>query len=275
MDDLPSSLAKNPDGPPAVLMYDSSKPLCGLAALGHEGFAALTSNASGSEGFSELEDGDLLFIQAREDKPFECGSTALGNLRTSVYQAALEKGLLPPDRRFIFLWVTGFPMFTPSNETEPGQGGKAGFSSTHHPFTAPLTEEDFKLLATDPLRAKADHYDLVLNGVELGGGSRRVHVAQVQEYIMREILQMTGEGVAQFSHLLEALRAGCPPHAGFALGFDRLVAVLSGTNSVRDVITFPKTMKGEDLMVKSPGRLTNSQLETYHLALQEKKSKAS
>jgi aspartyl-tRNA synthetase len=183
----------------------------------------------------------------------------------------VSKKLLPRDLSFQFLWVTNFPMFTPDNEADPGQGGHAGFSATHHPFTAPLTDEDVELLATNPLKARADHYDLVVNGVELGGGSRRIHVAKMQEYIMREILKMTDTGLAQFSHLLEALRAGCPPHAGFALGFDRLVAVLTYTDSVRDVIAFPKSMKGEDLTVKSPGRITKEQLETYHLAFPSKK----
>ncbi|KAG7292485.1 hypothetical protein NEMBOFW57_002520 [Staphylotrichum longicolle] len=208
---------------------------------------------------------------ARENKPFQGGSTALGTFRAQLYQAAVSKGLLPRDLSFQFLWVNNFPMFTPDNETDPGQGGRAGFSATHHPFTAPLTDEDVELLATDPLKARADHYDLVVNGIELGGGSRRIHVAKMQEYVMREILQMTDKGVAQFSHLLEALRAGCPPHAGFALGFDRLVAVLTYTDSVRDVIAFPKSMKGEDLTVKSPGKITKEQLETYHLAFPSKK----
>ncbi|KAH6845325.1 tRNA synthetases class II-domain-containing protein [Chaetomium sp. MPI-CAGE-AT-0009] len=266
---LPPALAENPDGAPVALIVDSSKPLRGLSPLGFEGADALES--SGIPGFSDFEDGDVLVFQAREDRPFQGGSTALGTFRSLVYQAAVSKGLLPRDLSFQFLWVNNFPMFTPDNETDPGQGGQAGFSATHHPFTAPLTNEDVELLATDPLKARADHYDLVVNGVELGGGSRRIHVAKMQEYIMREILKMTDTGVAQFSHLLEALRAGCPPHAGFALGFDRLVAVLTYTDSVRDVIAFPKSMKGEDLTVKSPGRITKEQLETYHLAFPNKK----
>ena len=271
MDSLPTALAKNPHGAPAVLMFDTSKPMCGLSSLGHEAFAALTSGGPGFEDFADLEDGDVLIIQARENKPFQGGSTALGNLRLAAYQEAISKGLLPRDDSFNFLWVHGFPLFTPDSDEGPGQGGRAGFSATHHPFTAPLTDADFELLASDPLKARADHYDLVVNGVELGGGSRRIHVAKVQEYVMRHILEMSDDGVAQFAHLLEALRAGCPPHAGFALGFDRLVALLSGTGSVRDVIAFPKSMKGEDLMVKSPGRITGEQLQTYHLALQTKK----
>ncbi|CAP69456.1 uncharacterized protein PODANS_1_11190 [Podospora anserina S mat+] len=164
-------------------------------------------------------------------------------------------------------------MFTPNTETDPGQGGRSGFSATHHPFTAPLTDADVELMVTNPLAARADHYDLVLNGVELGGGSRRIHTAKMQEYVFREILKMSDKGVKQFSHLLEALRAGCPPHAGFALGFDRLCAVLTGTDSVRDVIAFPKSMKGEDLTVRSPGKITSEELGTYHLAFRPKEEK--
>jgi aspartyl-tRNA synthetase len=272
MKNLSSPLAKNPDGAPVALVVNSKKPLRGLSPLGYDGVARLESGEPGLEEFADLEDGDVLFFQAREDKPFQGGSTAFGTLRNLLYQAAVSAGLLPHDPNFHFLWVTDFPMFTPENETDPGQGGTAGFSATHHPFTAPLTDDDVELLATDPLRARADHYDLVVNGVELGGGSRRIHVAKLQEYVMRDILKMTDEGVAQFSHLLEALRAGCPPHAGFALGFDRLVALLTYTDSVRDVIAFPKSMKGEDLSVKSPGKLTSEQLETYHLSFAPKKS---
>ncbi|KAL2199892.1 tRNA synthetases class II-domain-containing protein [Corynascus similis CBS 632.67] len=268
MRELPPALAQNPDGAPVALIVDSARPLRGLSPLGFEGAGALENGEI--PGFNDLEDGDVVVFQAREDKPFQGGSTALGTFRNLVYQAAVSKRLLPRDQSFQFLWVTNFPMFTPDNETDPGQGGQAGFSATHHPFTAPLTDEDVELLVTDPLKARADHYDLVVNGVELGGGSRRIHVARMQEYIMREILKMTDAGVAQFSHLLEALRAGCPPHAGFALGFDRLVAVLTYTDSVRDVIAFPKSMKGEDLTVKSPGRITKKQLDTYHLAFQKK-----
>ncbi|KAH7626601.1 tRNA synthetases class II-domain-containing protein [Sordaria sp. MPI-SDFR-AT-0083] len=267
MDQLPKPLAKNPDGAPAALMFNSKKPLCGLSSLGFEGFDALTS----MEEFSDLEDGDVLVFQARKNAPFQGeGSTALGVARTHFYHSFVSAGLLPRSFDLKFLWVVNFPMFTPDDGIDPGQGGQAGFKATHHPFTAPLTEDDVELLATDPLKARADHYDLVVNGVELGGGSRRIHLSSMQEYVMRNILKMTDAGLAQFSHLLEALRAGCPPHAGFALGFDRLVAVLTHTDSVRDVIAFPKSMKGEDLTVKSPSRMTTQQLETYHLAIAKK-----
>lgn len=96
------------------------------------------------------------------------------------------------------------------------------------------------------------HYDLVLNGVELGGGSVRIHDAAFQEYIFRDILKLSAAEIEEFRHLLTALASGCPPHAGIALGFDRLVATLFGTHSIRDVIAFPKTGAGKDLMVNSP-----------------------
>ncbi|CAK7263479.1 aspartate--tRNA ligase msd1 [Sporothrix epigloea] len=278
-DNLPPALAKNPEGMTAVLIYNLSKPLCGLDPLGHEAFGEITDpTTETNKRLAELpdfQDGDILLLQARKRELFfSGGSTAMGQIRVEAYRKAVELGLLARDDSFRFLWVVGFPMFTPTEAKadDPGQGGHAGFSATHHPFTAPLTEQDFELMQADPLRAKADHYDLVVNGVELGGGSRRIHVAAVQEAVMRDILKMDDAGVAQFEHLLEALRAGCPPHAGFALGFDRLIAVLSGTTSVRDVIAFPKSMKGEDLSVKSPGRLSPAQLETYHLALRSAKT---
>ena len=160
-------------------------------------------------------------------------------------------------------------MFSPTNDADPGQGGSAGILSTHHPFTAPKTPADVDLLLSDPLQVKADHYDLVVNGIELGGGSRRIHSAKMQEYIMRETLKMSSARMSDFAHLIEVLSAGCPPHAGMALGFDRLIAVMLGKESVRDVIAFPKSGKGEDGLVKSPTRMTEEQLATYHLRLRE------
>ncbi|EHL01077.1 putative Aspartyl-tRNA synthetase, mitochondrial [Glarea lozoyensis 74030] len=123
-------------------------------------------------------------------------------------------------------------MFTPENGVDPGQGGRSKFSATHHPFTAPKTAADVDLLISNPLKAKADHYDLVVNGVELGGGSRRIHSAEMQKFVMRDVLKMRDERINDFDHLLKSLAAGCPPHAGFAFGFDRLMAVLCGTDSV-------------------------------------------
>ncbi|KAB8215320.1 putative aspartyl-tRNA synthetase [Aspergillus novoparasiticus] len=253
----------NPEGGPGIFVYDAKKPLCGLQPFGFEAAEYL-------EELLELDHGDLIVIQAREKAPFSGGSTPVGDLRRALHSAAVSSGFKPAPTGFDFRWIVDFPLFSPSSDSEPGQGGAAGISSTHHPFTAPKTAADVDLLLTDPTKVVADHYDLVVNGVELGGGSRRIHDATVQEFILRDILQMPAERLADFSHLLEALRAGCPPHAGLALGFDRLVAVMLGKESVRDVIAFPKIGKvGEDPMVKAPSVMTEEALETYHLLLKE------
>ncbi|PTU24070.1 hypothetical protein P175DRAFT_0429382 [Aspergillus ochraceoroseus IBT 24754] len=253
----------NPDGGPGIFVYDAKKPLSGLQPFGFQA-------AEYVEDLLKPDHGDLIVIQARKSGPFAGGSTPIGDLRRALHSAAVESGLRPAPTGFDFLWVVDFPLFSPTTESEPGQGGAAGISSTHHPFTAPKTAADVDLLLTNPTQVVADHYDLVVNGVELGGGSRRIHDAAVQEFILRDVLQMPAERLSEFSHLLEALRAGCPPHAGLALGFDRLVAMMLGKESVRDVIAFPKTGKlGEDPMVKAPGLITQEALETYHLRLTE------
>ncbi|KAJ9296086.1 hypothetical protein DTO271G3_5661 [Paecilomyces variotii] len=252
----------NPEGGPGVFIYDAKKPLCGLQPFGFEA-------AERIEEMLEPDHGDLIVLQARKRAPFSGGSTPIGDLRRALYTASVKKGFKPAVQGFDFFWVVDFPLFSPSTDAEPGQGGAAGISSTHHPFTAPKTAADVDMLLTDPTQVVADHYDLVVNGVELGGGSRRIHDAKVQEFILRDILKMPTERLADFSHLLEALRAGCPPHAGIALGFDRLVAVMLGKESVRDVIAFPKTGKGEDPMVKAPTPITEESLETYHLRLRD------
>ncbi|KAG9245879.1 tRNA synthetases class II-domain-containing protein [Calycina marina] len=270
---------KNVAGGPGVFVYDSRKPLQGLQAFGFEGaekLQELYTEASGAEEATdmEFEDGDLLIIQAREDLPHTGGSTPLGQLRIALQKAAIKEGLLPPDRSHNFLWVTDFPLFTLDNSTEPGQG-EAGFSATHHPFTAPKTADDVDMLLIDPLKVIADHYDLVLNGVELGGGSRRIHHAEMQKFILENVIKIDAERMESFSHLLEALRSACPPHAGLAIGFDRLVAMMQGRESVRDVIAFPKDKNGRDLMVKSPSKVTAEQLEQYHLGLTGDKENSS
>lgn len=257
-----SEFLENPDGGPGVFVYDARKPLSGLQPFGFEAAEYI------EEAF-DLEHGDLVILQARKDAPFSGGSTPLGELRRALHKAAVDTGFKPAPSGFDFLWVTDFPLFSPSVESEPGQGGTAGIASTHHPFTAPKTAADVDLLLTEPTEVVADHYDLVVNGVELGGGSRRIHDARVQEFVLKDILKMRPERLADFKHLLDALAAGCPPHAGIALGFDRLVAVMLGRESVRDVIAFPKTGKGEDAMVKCPSEMTEEALETYHLRLRK------
>lgn len=273
MEALPSSFSDNPDGMPQILVCDSAKPGRGFSSLGPEHEGALTM----ATGEREIKDGDLVVFQARQ-KPciqYHSGSTKLGELRAMLWRALVEQGYMEKPRlgdagSLQFAWVTEFPMFKPVEDGEPGQGGAAGISACHHPFTAPLSGMDFELLFTKPLQAKSAAYDLVLNGVEIGGGSERNHVAEVQEFIMRDVLKMPPQGIADFSHLFEALRAGCPPHAGFALGFDRLVALMTDTVTVRDVIAFPKTMKGEDAFVRSPSKMTNEQLAPYGLQLRSR-----
>lgn len=257
-----ASFLQNPDGQPGVFIYDSSRPLDGLSPFGFQ-------TAEYIEDVLSPDQADLIVLQAREKRPFTGGSTAAGRLRLALHKTALAQGFVPKPEGFHFVWITDFPLFTPDNETDPGQGGEAGFSSTHHPFTAPKTVDDIELLETDPLKAKAEHYDIVVNGVELGGGSRRIHNADFQRYILKDVLKMPAEKLQHFTHLLHVLEAGCPPHAGIALGLDRLVAVLLGRDSIRDVIAFPKSGKGEDLLVNSPSPLTPEQLDMYHLQLKD------
>ncbi|KAL8946949.1 MAG: hypothetical protein Q9222_006721 [Ikaeria aurantiellina] len=254
------SFLQKPHGGPGIFVIDAKKPLQGLQALGFEA-------AERIEDLYKVEEGDLLVLQARPDVPFTGGSTPLGDLRLALHTAAVRAGLLKPPTGFAPLWITDFPLFSPSTPSEPGQGGNAGLAATHHPFTSPKTAADVDMLVVDPSKVIGDHYDLVINGVELGGGSRRIHNAGMQEFIMRDILKMDRERFAEFSHLLEVLRTGCPPHAGIALGFDRLITLMLGKTSVREVIAFPKTGKGEDALVNSPGLLSDKILETYFLQI--------
>ena len=252
---------ENSDGQPGIFVYNSRQPLGGLMPLGFEAAEQL-------EEILKLEEGDLVVIQARKNEPFSGGSTMLGSLRRDLHHAAVADGLFDPPTGWSFLWVDDFPLFTKTEGgSDPGQEGAAGIASTHHPFTSPASRHDLGLMHTDPLSTKADHYDLVLNGVELGGGSRRIHDPRLQEYILRDILKISNARLVDFEHLLGVLKAGCPPHAGIALGFDRLIATMLGKGSIRDVIAFPKSGKGEDLLVKSPAKMTEKQLDTYHLSV--------
>ncbi|KAH7155873.1 tRNA synthetases class II-domain-containing protein [Dactylonectria estremocensis] len=278
MDELPPALGENPDGKPQVIICDSSKPMSGFSSLGFEYLDVLDLVNKGED----IKDGDLVVFQARE-KPagqYLTGSTKIGEIRTALWKALVEAGYMTKPQMgdpgsLQFVWMTEFPMFKPTEEGEPGQEGAAGIAASHHPFTAPLSKADLELLFTDPLQAKSAAYDLVLNGVEVGGGSERIHIADLQDFVMRDILKMAPNRIDDFAHLFRALRSGCPPHAGFALGFDRLVALMTDTPTVRDVMAFPKTMKGEDPFVKSPSKVTNEQLEPYGLQLVPKVPRSS
>jgi len=251
----------NPHGAPGIFVYSPLAPLRGLSAFGFQAASAI-------EDLLDPDEGTLIILQARPNIPLSGGSTALGNLRSLLLKAAFKQQLLMPEVSYAPLWVTEFPLFTPS-EHNPGEGQSSptGLSSTHHPFTSPLSSHDISLLPHSPEKVLADHYDLVINGVELGGGSRRIHNAAFQMYILENILQLSDDKLKDFEHLIKILKAGCPPHAGFALGFDRLAALMMGKESVRDVIAFPKGSGGEDKCVGSPASLRSNELERYGLKL--------
>ena len=266
LDSLGSHYVENPHGAPGISIVDPSQPLRGLSALGFEA-ADVMENM-----FQELDVGDILVFQARPNVPFSGGSTTLGNMRLDIHDAAVKADIMPaiPWKTFEPVWVVDFPLFSPDSGDEPGQGGRSGFSSTHHPFTSPKNEKDVDLLLKNPREAIGDHYDLVINGEEIGGGSRRIHSAPLQELVFRDVLKMEEAKIQEFAPLLEALKSACPPHAGIALGFDRLIALLQShllgrKISIRDTIAFPKSGSGEDPMMKSPGLVTEEQLERYHL----------
>ncbi|MBW2275889.1 MAG: aspartate--tRNA ligase, partial [Deltaproteobacteria bacterium] len=166
-------------------------------------------------------------------------------------------GLVTPDD-FGFVWVTDFPMFERDDET-----GK--LAAMHHPFTSPRPD-DLDQLETDPLAVRARAYDIVVNGQEVGGGSIRIHDQQVQSQVFRALGIGEDEARKKFGFLLEALTYGAPPHGGLAFGFDRLVSILVGTDSIRDVIAFPKTTRANCLMTEAPSDVDDVQLAELGLA---------
>lgn len=264
------TLMKGPSTP-AVLVFDSSKPLCGFSSIGPEYENLLP-------GVQDLKDGDVVIIAARpmpeDDVLYMGGSTQLGVLRKRLYDALVEAGFheKPPalgtSNALRFAWITEFPMYKPADSKEPWQAGADnGIAAVHHPFTGPLDAEAFQKMQQNPFQAKSAAYDLVLNGSEVGGGSERIHDVGVQKYVFEQILGISKDQMADFAHLFVALR-GAPPHAGFALGFDRLVAVLTDTPTIRDVIAFPKT-KGKDLMMQGPSLITYEKAQEVGVTLKK------
>ena len=218
--------------------------------LGEKEIAALLSS-------SGAKPGDMLFLVADET---EKTASVLGALRGHL----AEKLQLVKPGEFKFCWVVDFPMF---EKTEEGIGAR------HHPFTSPK-DEDLERLEKEPLAVKAKAYDLVLNGVELGGGSIRIHRRDVQHRIFK-LLGLSEDYLKdRFGFLLSAFEFGAPPHGGIALGLDRMAMLALGLDNIRDVLTFPKTQKTVDLMTGAPGTVTEKQLKELHIRIvdEEKKS---
>ncbi|TMI19542.1 MAG: aspartate--tRNA ligase [Betaproteobacteria bacterium] len=198
--------------------------------------------------------GDFIFFGADKAKVV---NDSLGALRVRLGQ---DKGLV--EKGWRALWVVDFPMF------EWDEEGKR-WSAMHHPFTSPKDGHEERL-AADPGKALAKGYDLVLNGWEIGGGSVRIHRAEVQSKVFKALGISAEEAKAKFGFLLENLQYGAPPHGGIAFGLDRLVALMAGAESIRDVIAFPKTQRAQDLLVQAPSPVDEKQLRELGLRLREK-----
>ncbi|KAJ3790576.1 tRNA synthetases class II-domain-containing protein [Lentinula aff. detonsa] len=210
--------------------------------------------------------GDIVWLARRSRVP-SGGSTLLGRQRLRLLDVASAAGKVTLPEAPQFLWVTEFPLFTRFDDDKEFLA-KGRYSSSHHPFTAPMWE-DIKSLYEDKVESvRGQHYDLVLNGVEIGGGSVRVHDASMQDHIFSNVLQLSEQEKAPFDQLLHALRCGAPPHGGIALGFDRLMSILCKTQSIRDVIAFPKTAGGTDLLFKSPAMVPVNVLAPYGIQFQ-------
>lgn len=189
----------------------------------------------------------MFFIADSDNTVFD----ALGNLRLEV---ARKIGILEDIKdRFNLLWVTEFPLLEYDEEEKR-------YVAKHHPFTSPM-DEDLHLLDTDPLKVRAKAYDLVLNGTELGGGSIRIHRTEMQNKMFELLGFSQEEAENRFGFLLEAFKYGTPPHGGIAFGLDRLVMLLTGRKSIRDVIAFPKVQNASCLMSGAPSKVDQKQLD--------------
>ena len=200
---------------------------------------------------SGAKDGDLIFFAADKAKVV---NDALGALRVKIGH---EKGYATAGWKA--LWVVDFPMFEYDEEARR-------WVAMHHPFTSPKDgHEDY--LSTDPSKAVAKAYDMVLNGSEIGGGSVRIHREEVQSKVFRALAIGAEEARLKFGYLLDALQYGAPPHGGIAFGLDRIVAMMAGTDSIRDVIAFPKTQRAQCLLTEAPSAVDEKQLRELHIRL--------
>jgi aspartyl-tRNA synthetase len=200
--------------------------------------------------FMKAAPGDLLLVLAGDRKQT---LAALSELRLEMGN---RLGLRSRDK-FVPLWVIDFPLLEWDEES-------SRFYAMHHPFTSPVPE-DLPLMESDPGRVRANAYDLVINGVEIGGGSVRIHDAEIQKLMFRVLGFTPEEAEEQFGFLLNAFRYGAPPHGGIAFGFDRWVAMFGGQDSIRDFIAFPKNNSGRDVMLDSPSVISQKQLDELRL----------
>jgi aspartyl-tRNA synthetase len=205
---------------------------------------------------TNAETGDLLLFVADKKSVV---ADALGALRNKLGK---ELGLID-ESKFNFLWVTDWPLL--EYDEEAGR-----YTAAHHPFTMPF-EEDIEKLETDPASVKAQAYDIVLNGYELGGGSLRIYKRDVQEKMFKALGFSKEQAQSQFGFLLDAFDYGTPPHGGIALGLDRIVMLLAGRSNLRDTIAFPKTASASCLLTDAPGAVSEAQLDELQLKLNAKK----
>jgi len=199
---------------------------------------------------TELEVGDVVFFGAGDKK------TVLDYMGRFRLFLAEQMDIIPKDA-FEFLWVVDFPMF----ETVDGRT-----KALHHPFTMPKSLDDIH----DLEEIESIAYDIVLNGTELGGGSIRIHKQEIQDKVFKLMGISDEEAREKFGFLLDALEFGAPPHGGFALGFDRMIMLLAGTDSIRDVIAFPKTQKAQCLLTQAPSAVDEEQLKELALRIRQK-----